>query len=96
MGWCSGSDLADRIWSLVKDHIPKEAQPKIALRIIEIFEGEDCDTMQETALWDLCHEDCDCWVPGDTDPDMDCEKCEGHGTYEMTFDDEVEDDEESE
>lgn len=47
MGWASGSSLAADIWSLVRRHIPKEKRPRVAKNLIDLFESEDCDTMEE-------------------------------------------------
>ncbi len=47
MGWASGSEIADRIWDTVKEHIPESEKKSIALEIIKIFEDEDCDTIYE-------------------------------------------------
>jgi hypothetical protein len=47
MGWASGSELADGVWDAVKEHIPEEKKQEVALRIVNLFEGEDCDTLDE-------------------------------------------------
>ncbi len=52
MGWGSGSYLAEAVWNLIKKEIPKEKRKKIASKLIDLFEDEDCDTLQECE--DLC------------------------------------------
>lgn len=52
MGWASGSIIAEQIWDLIKKEIPKNKQKKIAKKIIDIFESEDCDTIDEAE--ELC------------------------------------------
>lgn len=47
MGWASGSIIAEVIWDLIKNEIPKNKQKKIAQKLIDIFENEDCDTIYE-------------------------------------------------
>ena len=37
MGWTSGSDLAEGIWLLIREYIPKEERPQVAKGIIEKF-----------------------------------------------------------
>lgn len=53
MGWASGSGIAEDVWEAVKKYIPKEDLKKVAGRLIDIFEAEDCDTMQETSFYEL-------------------------------------------
>lgn len=47
MGWASGSRLADDVWSLVRKHIPAKNRKGVAKKLVDMFEGEDCDTMDE-------------------------------------------------
>jgi hypothetical protein len=47
MGWCGGVSIAESVCSLVREHIPTEERQKIASKIVEIFEDEDADTMDE-------------------------------------------------
>lgn len=47
MGWCGGSGIAEDVWRLVREHIPFNDRQRIASEIIEIFEHEDADTMDE-------------------------------------------------
>lgn len=52
MGWSSGSDLAEQLWSIVSEHIPVDKRKAVAKRIIRAFENHDCDTMHEAEdLW---------------------------------------------
>ena len=52
MGWAGGSILAEEIWKVVSKEIPKKAHKKIARKLIDLFESEDCDTIDEAE--DLC------------------------------------------
>ena len=48
MGWASGSELAEQVWSLVRDYIPEGNQRALVARqVIDEFEGYDCDTIDE-------------------------------------------------
>jgi len=47
MGWASGSGLAEGVWKCVRRYVPKENRPTVAKAIVDLFEGEDCDTMDE-------------------------------------------------
>lgn len=47
MGWCSGSELAQNVWELVREFIPAAERKRVAKNFIECFEDFDCDTMQE-------------------------------------------------
>lgn len=55
MGWASGSGIAESVWDAVKKFIPKDKQREVASHLIDIFESEDCDTMQETSMWELVY-----------------------------------------
>jgi len=82
MSWKSGADLAEKIWSAVVDHIPNEKRPHVALELVDIFEGQDCDTMMGTSLWELCHEpcpDCNPNFEGDDEDIENCKRCKGWG-----------------
>jgi hypothetical protein len=50
MGWAGGSGLAADIWDTVREYIPEEARKKVARKIVDLFENEDCDTMPEAEL----------------------------------------------
>ena len=78
MGWASGGELADNVWDVVSSYIPKGAKAKVAQDLIDIFEGRDCDTMQETSLWDYANETCPT-CRGDWPASKNCEPCEGYG-----------------
>ena len=47
MGWCSGSEIAQDVWALVRKFIPDKKREKIARKLIDIFEDRDADTMDE-------------------------------------------------
>jgi hypothetical protein len=50
MGWASGSQLAEDVWSVVRPLISPKKRKKAAASIIELFEGHDCDTLYEAEL----------------------------------------------
>jgi len=54
MGWASGSELAESVWSLVRDHIPQRRRKEVALDLIDLFENMDCDTIEECE--ELCRD----------------------------------------
>ena len=47
MGWASGSELAEDVWTLVRKYIPKNALKQVASKLIDLFENRDCDTIEE-------------------------------------------------
>jgi len=47
MGWASGSELADEVWALFREHVPEASRKNVAKQLVDLFEGHDCDTMQE-------------------------------------------------
>jgi hypothetical protein len=47
MGWAYGSQLAEDIWSLVRNYIPVEDRVIVARKFKSLFESFDCDTMYE-------------------------------------------------
>ena len=52
MGWSGGSLIAERVWQLVQVYVPGDCRERIAREIIDIFEDEDADTMEEArTLW---------------------------------------------
>lgn len=53
MGWASGADIADNVWDIIKSYIPEHKKVDVASDLIDEFESRDCDTMQETQLWDI-------------------------------------------
>lgn len=61
MGWASGSGLAEDIWGLVREHIPKSKRSTIAKEFIEEFQDRDCDTIHECEqLCEDAYGTCDC------------------------------------
>lgn len=46
MGWASGSEIADGVWDLVREHVPADKRKDVAKRVIRLFEDYDCDTME--------------------------------------------------
>lgn len=52
MGWAGGSGIAANVWSSVEKYIPANQKKRVAKRIIDIFENEDCDTIDEAE--ELC------------------------------------------
>lgn len=47
MGWASGSQIAEEVWLLFKGYVPKKDTRMIAKELVDLFEGYDCDTMDE-------------------------------------------------
>ncbi len=47
MGWASGSELAEDVWTAVRKHVPEDKRKSLATRIVRLFEGHDCDTLNE-------------------------------------------------
>ncbi len=47
MGWAGGSELADEIWGMFRKHVPANQRKRLAKKLVDIFEGQDCDTMDE-------------------------------------------------
>jgi len=67
VGWASRSEIADKVWDLImiaKSH-PSLFEGDLALRLVEVFEDADCDTMEECAFvqkflkW---HEENEMWI----------------------------------
>jgi len=81
MGWNTGGDIADEVWSIVNSHIDAQKRARVAYALITLFEGYDCDVMQETALWDVAFERCDECYPkleeNYTFRNQQCVKCRG-------------------
>ncbi len=50
MGWCGGSALAESVWAIVRKYVPKNRRKEVARELIDLFEGEDADTMQEAEI----------------------------------------------
>lgn len=53
MGWAAGSELADAVWNTIKKDIRESRRKKIAQKLIEAFQDQDCDMLEETRLWDI-------------------------------------------
>lgn len=52
MGWSGGSKLAEDLWSVIRKHLPARHRKKVANKIIDLFENQDADTMEEAEdLW---------------------------------------------
>lgn len=65
MGWASGSELAEGIWDDIKDVIPEKKKKKVARKIIERFQDNDCDTMDECEeLQEAAELPQECWECG--------------------------------
>lgn len=51
-GWSEGSQLAKRVWTVVKPKLPATAVKAVAEQIIVAFEAKGCTTMKDaTQLW---------------------------------------------
>jgi hypothetical protein len=47
MGWASGSQLAEDVWEAVRPHLSEDVRRMVAIEIVGLFEGYDCDTLCE-------------------------------------------------
>lgn len=47
MGWASGSEVGEDIWSGIRDFIPEEHREDAARVVIDALEAQDCDTIYE-------------------------------------------------
>lgn len=47
MGWAGGSGIASDVWDLVRKYVPDNQRKTVALKLIDVFEDNDCDTMNE-------------------------------------------------
>lgn len=54
MGWASGSSLLDEVAILVMPYLKKEVRAIVADYLIDLFENEDCDTIDECEQPDIC------------------------------------------
>ena len=52
MSWAGGSYLAEEVWNVVRPLVPAQKRRAAAREIIELFEDEDCDTIDEAG--ELC------------------------------------------
>ena len=51
MGWCSGGELLNEVWSIIREHLPKEKKCELSLKLIDAFEDMDCDVIEETDIY---------------------------------------------
>lgn len=54
MGWASGSGVAESLWELLRPYVAEVNRKKVANKVIAVFEGNDCDTIDECQL--LCRD----------------------------------------
>lgn len=47
MGWGSGSELAEDLWTEIRSYINKKDHMIVAKKVIKLFENMDCDTLDE-------------------------------------------------
>lgn len=53
MGWASGSEILDDVAKVVMPLIPAARRAKVAEKLIGIFDGHDCDTINEVTQKDV-------------------------------------------
>ena len=54
MGWASGSSLLDEVAKIVMPHVlDDESKRRVAGELIDAFESEDCDTINECEQEDI-------------------------------------------
>lgn len=75
MGWASGSGLCADIVKQARKHVPESARPAFYKALIDIFESEDCDTLQEVSDKEFAKEYRK--VMRKRYPDDYCKKCSG-------------------
>lgn len=56
MGWASGSRLLEEVAKIVMPTIAEKDRPAVAKSLIDIFESEDCDTINEVEQRDIRRE----------------------------------------
>lgn len=56
MGRASGSSLLEEVAKIVMPKIAAKDRPKVAAKLIEAFEQEDCDTINEVEQADIRRE----------------------------------------
>lgn len=39
--------MAEKIWGMFRRYVPATSRKRVAKRLVNIFENEDCDTMDE-------------------------------------------------
>lgn len=47
MGWANGSQIAQEIWDAVRPWLTKDQRRVVGIKLINIFENNDCDTIEE-------------------------------------------------
>lgn len=47
MGWGSGAEVFERVWSEVRRNLPQHKLDDICVKVIGIFEDFDCDTIAD-------------------------------------------------
>lgn len=47
MGWAGGSRLFNRVWGIVRVHVPEEQREEVASKVIGEFVKDDWDTLDE-------------------------------------------------
>lgn len=74
MGWSRGPEIAEWVWSEVKEFIPPEHHQKVAKKIVKIFNYHDADDWAEAESLSkaagLVNEDGD-WIKVDEDEKAD-------------------------
>lgn len=84
MGWCAGSYIAQEVWDLVEEHIPKKKQKQIAQEIVKIFNEHDADDWGGCSIYEAAgyavHDESD-------DDDEDGYHYDSDDNYELTEDD---------
>ena len=66
MGWSSGAELADNLWSRITDLIPVDKRPEVARIFIEEFKKFDCDCMEEATVWKVANQQLEvAWIDND-------------------------------
>lgn len=49
MGWASGSELMSEVLAATLPHIPKKKRKAVVAKLVEAFQAQDCDTLEECA-----------------------------------------------
>lgn len=80
MGWAGGSRLLDEVAEIVMPHIGRTYRAEVARKLIEVFQGEDCDTFDECRQEDIRRAVDELW-PLD---DQDFEEDRAHTTEDDT------------
>ena len=43
MGWAAGTELAEKVWQVVRPYIPEAERESIAFKVYDLFCDEDAD-----------------------------------------------------